>query len=123
MKQLLLIATGGAAGAVFRYGLSSGIAHWFGKGFPLGTLTVNVVGSGLMGFLYVLMLQRVVSEEWRLGLLTGLLGAFTTFSTFSVETLNLVQDGAFLKAGANIFLSVFLCLMAAWIGMVLGKQL
>lgn len=123
MKQLLLIATGGAAGAVFRYGLSSGIAHWFGKGFPLGTLTVNVVGSGLMGFLYVLMLQRVVSEEWRLALLTGLLGAFTTFSTFSVETLNLVQDGAFLKAGANIFLSVFLCLMAAWIGMVLGKQL
>ena len=123
MKQLLLIATGGAAGAVFRYGLSSGIAHWFGKGFPLGTLTVNIVGSGLMGFLYVLMLQRVVSEEWRLGLLTGLLGAFTTFSTFSVETLNLVQDGAFLKAGANIFLSVFLCLMAAWIGMVLGKQL
>lgn len=123
MKQLLLIATGGAAGAVFRYGLSSGIAHWFGKGFPLGTLTVNVVGSGLMGFLYVLMLQRVVSEEWRLALLTGLLGAFTTFSTFSVETLNLVQDGAFLKAGANVFLSVFLCLMAAWIGMVLGKQL
>lgn len=123
MKQLLLIATGGAAGAVFRYGLSSGIAHWFGKGFPLGTLTVNVVGSGLMGFLYVLMLQRVVSEEWRLALLTGLLGAFTTFSTFSVETLNLVQDGAFLKAGTNIFLSVFLCLMAAWIGMALGKQL
>ncbi|GMQ91559.1 MAG: fluoride efflux transporter CrcB [Gammaproteobacteria bacterium] len=123
MKHLLVIATGGAAGAVFRYGLSSGIAHWFGKGFPLGTLTVNVVGSGLMGFLYVLMLQRVVSEEWRLALLTGLLGAFTTFSTFSVETLNLFQDGAYAKAGGNIILSVFLCLFAAWLGMFAGKQI
>ena len=124
MKLILVIATGGAVGALMRYWLSTGIAVVLGKGFPYGTLTVNVLGSGAMGFLYILMWQRITfADEWRLAILTGFLGAFTTFSTFSVETLNLFQDGAYLKAGSNIVLSVILCLIAAWIGMMAGKQI
>jgi len=83
VTQLAFIAAGGAAGALMRYWMSSGIYALFGRGFPYGTLTVNVVGSLLMGFCYVFMIERMdVSVEWRAALMIGLLGAFTTFSTF-----------------------------------------
>jgi fluoride exporter len=65
----------------------------------------------------------VVAAEWRAGLLVGVLGAFTTFSTFSLETFTLMENGAFLKAGLNVFLSVVLCLAATWLGIGLGRQL
>jgi len=94
-----------------------------GRGFPYGTLVVNIVGSLLMGLLYVFLFERMdVNTEWRAGLIIGLLGAFTTFSTFSIETLNLIEAGEQLKAGMNIILSVTLCILGCWIGMVFGRQ-
>ncbi len=122
--QVLAIALGGAAGAVLRYGSSLGIHQLLGRGFPYGTLFVNVSGSLLMGILYVLLIERMaLSPEWRAGMLVGLLGGFTTFSGFSVETLQLFEEGAFVRAAMNIILSVVLCLAAAWAGMISGRQL
>ncbi|MCG7929238.1 MAG: fluoride efflux transporter CrcB [Candidatus Thiodiazotropha weberae] len=124
MYQLLVIASGGAAGALFRFWVSSGVYGVLGRGFPYGTLAVNVLGSLVMGFLYVLFIERMaVSTEWRAGLLIGFLGAFTTFSTFSMETLNLLEQAEVLKAGLNVLLSVVACLLACWLGLVLGRQL
>lgn len=124
MYQIIAIAIGGALGSVLRFSLSGGIHHWLGRDFPYGTLTVNVLGSLLMGFLYIVLLERSsLGSEWRALLLIGFLGAFTTFSTFSLETLNLIESGALLKAAVNILLSVTLCLLAAWAGMLGGRQL
>ena len=95
-----------------------------GRGFPYGTLAVNVIGSFLMGLLYVFMLERMeVSAELRAAIMIGILGAFTTFSTFSIETMNLIEAGEITKAGLNIIFSVSLCLLGCWIGMVLGRQI
>ena len=124
MYQLLVIASGGAVGALFRFWVSSGVYGLLGRGFPYGTLAVNVLGSLVMGFLYVLFIERMaVSAELRAGLLIGFLGAFTTFSTFSMETLNLLEQAEVLKAGLNVLLSVVACLLACWLGLVLGRQL
>ncbi len=123
MSQLVYIAAGGATGALMRYWMSNGIYAILGRGFPYGTLTVNVVGSILMGFCYVFMIERMdVSVEWRAALMIGLLGAFTTFSTFSIETLNLLESGEQLKAALNILLSVTLCIIGCWLGMIVGRN-
>ena len=124
MQQLLAIAGGGALGAVLRFGVSNSIYRLLGRDFPYGTMAVNVLGSLLMGFLFILLVERmVVSAEWRSALLIGLLGAFTTFSTFSFETLALFDAGAPFKALLNIIASVVLCLAATWLGMILGRQI
>ncbi|MHA1568115.1 MAG: fluoride efflux transporter CrcB [Alphaproteobacteria bacterium] len=124
MNQLLAIGLGGAVGAVLRFLVSTGVHRLAGRDFPYGTLSVNVLGSLLMGFLYILLIERLsFGGEWRAVLLVGLLGAFTTFSTFSVETLNLIENGELMKAGTNIVLSVSLCLLAAWAGIFAGRQL
>jgi CrcB protein len=76
-----------------------------------------------MGFCYVFMIERMdVSVEWRAALMIGLLGAFTTFSTFSIETLNLLESGEQLKAALNILLSVTLCIIGCWLGMIVGRN-
>lgn len=123
MYQLLAIAAGGASGALMRFWLSTAVYHWLGREFPYGTLSVNLLGSFLMGFLAFFMLERLsLSAEWRAAVLIGFLGSFTTFSTFSLDTLNLLQNEAYLKAFANILLSVFLCLLAAWLGLWLARH-
>lgn len=123
MNQILAIAAGGAIGALMRFWVSSGIYTLLGRDFPYGTLAVNLLGSLIMGFLSILMLERLTSVEWRTAILIGFLGAFTTFSTFSLETLNLLNAGETHKALLNIFLSVTLCLIATWIGMVAARQI
>lgn len=95
-----------------------------GRDFPYGTLVVNVAGSLLIGLSTALLADRLsLSPEWRAGIVIGLLGAFTTFSTFSIETLNLIEQREFLRAVANIVLSVLLCLAAAALGLLAGRQL
>lgn len=124
MSQLLFIAVGGALGAVMRFLVSSGVHQLLGRGFPYGTLTVNVLGSLCMGFLFVTLIERSsLGPEWRAFILVGLLGAFTTFSTFSIETLHLIEDGAIARAFANIFISVTTCILATWLGVILGRQI
>lgn len=120
----MAIAAGGACGAVLRYWTQTGVHAVLGREFPWGTLVANVVGSLLMGLLAVLMLERFsVSEEWRAMLLIGVLGAFTTFSTFSFETLALLEQGAWVRAGLNVAASVVLCLLAVGAGAFIGRQI
>ena len=122
MIQILAIAAGGAVGSVLRYAVSTGVYSVLGRNFPYGTLAVNVIGSFLMGLLFVLMVERLdMSAVWRMAILVGFLGAFTTFSTFSIETVNLLQGGDFMRAFLNVTVSVAFCLVATWVGFRLGR--
>jgi len=124
VTRLLAVAAGGAVGALARYGLTAAVHTVVDRGFPWGTLAVNLLGSFAMGLLYVLLLERsAAGPETRALLLTGFLGAFTTFSTFSVETLNLLEAGSAGRAAANVAVSIAACLAAAWLGMGLARQL
>ncbi len=116
------IAMGGASGACLRFFLTQMTVQWFGKGFPFGTLLVNIVGSFSLGLLYSLIDQgQMNAVPWRSMLGVGFLGALTTFSTFSVDTLTLMQQGLWLKSVINIVLNITCCLFAAWLGMQLVK--
>lgn len=124
MTHLLAIASGGAIGAVLRFAFSNFVYSILGRAFPWGTLLVNVSGSLLMGLLYIIVVERLeLSHDFRAFLLVGLLGAFTTFSTFSFETLALLESGEVLKAGLNVLLSVTCCIVACWLGLLLGRQI
>ena len=114
-----MIAIGGAFGALSRYGLALLAINLFGKGFPFGTLIANFVGSLLMGLLFGLVEAEHLVPEARMALGIGFLGALTTFSTFSLDTLLLMQHGDWLKALLNVFLNVGLSLTAAYIGLTL----
>lgn len=123
VTKILFIASGGALGAVSRYGMSIAIHNLFGRGFPYGTLVVNILGSILMGLLYVVLSEHMNGEAWRAGAMIGLLGAFTTFSTFSLDTLNLLESGDHVLAAVNVILSVTLCIAGCWLGIVLGRMI
>lgn len=124
MKQMIAIAVGGAVGSLLRYGASNAVHLWMTRSFPYGTLVVNVSGCLVMGILYVLLIERLnLGPEWRAALLVGLLGGYTTFSSFSMETLLLFENGEHVKAFANIILSVSLCLAAVWLGVAAGRRL
>lgn len=124
MNQVMAIAAGGALGSVLRYGLSTWVHTLTGRGFPYGTLAVNVLGCLAMGFLFVILVERMgTSAVWRAGLLIGVLGGFTTFSSFSIETFNLIEQGALVKAAGNMAASLFLCLGATWLGVLFARQL
>ena len=125
MNQLIAVAVGGACGAVVRFLVSSGLYQWLGRGFPYGTLIVNVVGSFLIGLLTeALFMQRVtIALEYRAAILVGFIGAFTTFSTFALETIYLLEQGSLTKAMLNIAVSVLGCLVAVWIGLLCGRTL
>ena len=124
MIQLVAIAAGGAVGALLRYWMSTAIQGRTGSVFPYGTLTVNVVGSLLIGFLYIWLIERLaVGPAVRAFMLIGVLGAFTTFSTFSIETLNLMESGQLGKALVNVLVSVIVCVSAAGLGVLAARQL
>ena len=114
------IAFGGACGACLRFYISQLMFDWLGKGFPFATLAVNISGSLLMGTLYGLIEQGIIEAGiYRTLIGIGFLGAFTTFSTFSLDTLLLMQQGEIVKALLNVLLNVILCLMAASVGLSL----
>ncbi len=117
MTVYLAIALGGSLGAVSRYWVSSSTYAWLGADFPFGTLMVNITGSLLMGFLALLLTEKItVSEELRFAILVGFLGSYTTFSTFALDGLNWLHNGAWMKAAAYMLLSVFGSLLGVWIG-------
>lgn len=114
------VALGGACGASLRFYISQLLLNWLGKGFPFATLAVNISGSLLMGTIYGLIEQGVIEVSiYRTLIGIGFLGAFTTFSTFSLDTLLLLQQGDLLKAIMNVLLNVSLCIFAAGIGIYL----
>lgn len=125
MNQIFAVALGGSFGAVFRFLVSTGIYQWLGRGFPFGTLVVNIIGSFLLGLLTeALVVQRITfAHDYRAAILVGFIGAFTTFSTFSLETLYLIEQGSLTKAAGNIFVSVTACILAVWLGLLCSRGL
>jgi len=120
----LAIAVAGAFGALARYGLDGWISRRAPTSFPWGTFAINVTGSFLLGLAFVLMTERFRPDPWlRSAVTIGFLGAYTTFSTFSLETYRLIEDGAYGLAFANVVGSVAAGLTAVYAGVVLGRAL
>jgi CrcB protein len=120
--QWLLVFAGGGIGSLARYLTALWMAAWFGAVFPFGTLTVNVIGSLLIGFLATLADERgIIGPQARLFLVVGLLGGFTTFSSFSLETFRLARDGETMAALLNVTGNLGLCLVCVWLGVGLGR--
>src|ERR1043166_7919712 len=115
----IAVALGGALGTLGRYAVSGVVANAFGETFPWGTLIVNVTGSFIIGFFATLTApdgRLFVGGTTRQFVMTGLCGSYTTFSSFSLQTLNLIRDGEWLRATGNVGLSVILCMFAVWLG-------
>ena len=122
----LWVAIGGALGSVSRYWLSGMVADRFGQTFPWGTLVINVTGSFIIGIFAAMAIpegrmdppSRAFTTQF---LMIGVCGGYTTFSSFSLQTLNLLRDREWLYAGGNVLLSVVLCMVAVWLGYLLGS--
>lgn len=122
--KLLIIGVGGFLGAILRYGFSGWMHKLLGSQFPYGTLAVNVVGSFLLGmFLYMGENKFVLHPQMRGFIAIGLLGAFTTFSTFSFETVMLLQENMYREVILNIVLNVILALAAVWLGFIVARSI
>jgi CrcB protein len=124
MVNILIIGIGGFLGAISRYGVALWVGQRWGRSFPLGTFLINISGSFLIGLLMSLFTERfMVNPQWRLLLVVGFLGAYTTFSTFEYETGALLKDGEWMIAGLNVILSVFVGFAALKLGEVIAKSM
>ena len=122
--NLVIIGIGGFIGAIARYVIASWIGQKWGRSFPLGTFFVNVSGSFFIGLFMTLLTERFMANpQWRLLLVVGFLGAYTTFSTFEYETGSLIKDGEWIIAAMNVTLSVFLGFAALKIGEIIAKTI
>ena len=119
-RTLILVGIGGLAGSILRYLITLFFARQAGSTFPYGTLVVNLTGCFLIGLIFALSEKGdVLSPEWRILLTTGFCGGFTTFSTFSYESIRLMQDGEVLFVSLYVGISVIVGLLATWLGMLI----
>ena len=121
MQAILWIGAGGFIGAIMRFLISSFVQKSADTFFPIGTLSVNVLGGFLIGFLALYFEQHIV-PEYRALVITGFLGALTTFSTFSYETVLLIENSAYMKAMSNVMINVIFSIGATMLGMVVFKK-
>lgn len=120
--KLLYIGLGGFAGAICRYLIARISMYALGNSLPFGTLIVNLLGSFILGYFYTVTMEKIfLSDYLRFAISVGFLGAFTTFSTFSIETLHLFEDGAYIMGLVNMFANLFFSLMAAYFGIYLAR--
>jgi fluoride exporter len=122
VNAILAVGAGGAVGSVLRYLLTGAVQRLAGSGFPAGTVVVNVLGSLVIGVLYVWLVERGGSPGLRALLMVGLLGGFTTFSSFSLETVNLMMQASYGRAALNVLLSVALCIGGTMLGIAIARQ-
>ena len=129
MTEFLAIALGGAVGALLRWGIMLGMTNVLRESFSFGTLLVNVVGSLLIGIAFVCLVERIQTEgiaaspAFKSAVMIGVLGAFTTFSTFSLQTLDMLIDGRWMAGSLYVITSVVLCLLATALGIGLARLL
>ena len=122
LSLLLAIGTGGFVGAILRFLISGWLQRLSPLLFPVGTLGVNVIGSFIIGFM-ALYFENVIAPHQKALVITGMLGALTTFSTFSLETVTMIQEGLWGRAAANVTLNALLCVSATLLGMFLFKRM
>ena len=122
MERFLWICLGGAVGTGARYLMAGWVLRWLGSGFPWGTLAINVLGSLLIGVLmHVGLVTELMSPTLRMALTVGVMGGFTTYSTFSYETVRLLEEEAWLLAFANIGATTVACILACYLGIVAAR--
>lgn len=125
MGTIIALGIAGSVGAIARYGVEGYVGNRFGESFPWGTLVVNASGSFALGLLFTAFVEgRLGSPPWlRTAVMVGFIGAYTTFSTFTFETLRLIEDGSYLHAVLNVFGGILLGLAAVFLGVAVGRVL